>query len=71
MPLKDGGRNAVEISFKLYSNRTQYFKLRNAYEVAVKVECQFNFTDDKGKPSTEHGCVATLAPGQEKRPRLV
>ncbi len=67
LPLKDGGKNGVEISFKLWPNKTQYFKLRNTYEVAVKVECQFNFTDGNGKPSTEHGCGATLAPGQEKK----
>jgi hypothetical protein len=67
MPLKDGGINGVQIAFKLFPNKTQYFKLKNTYPVEVKVDCQFNFTDDKGKPSTEHSCGATLAPGQEKK----
>ena len=66
IPLKDGGKNGVEISFKIWPSKTQYFKIRNTYPVAVKVECQFKWLDDKGQSTTNSGCGATLAPGQER-----
>ena len=66
MPLKDGHLDDVQISFKRFANGTQYYKLKNTYPVAVKVECKFSFTGMDGKRNTEQACAANkLQPGQE------
>jgi hypothetical protein len=66
MPLKDSDSNGIQIAFKIYPDGMMYYKLRNTYPYAAKVDCQFRFTDRNGKTATEGGCSATLAPGQEK-----
>ena len=68
MPLKDGHLDGVQISFKRFANGTQYYKLKNTYPVAVKVECKFSFTGLDGKRNTEQACAANkLQPGQEMK----
>ena len=64
--MKDNDSNGIQIAFKLYPDGTMYYKLKNTYPHAAKVDCQFKFTDKKGKTATENACSATLAPGQEK-----
>jgi hypothetical protein len=66
LPMKDNESNGIQISFKLYPDGTMYYKLKNTYSYTAKVDCQFRFTDRKGKTATENACSATLAPGQEK-----
>jgi len=68
MALKDGHLDGVQISFKRFPNGTVYYKLRNTYPVAVKVKCQFCFTNSTGKRSTETGCDAkAIQPSKEAR----
>jgi hypothetical protein len=66
IPMKDNETNGIQIAFKLYPDGTMYYKLKNTYPYAAKVECQFRFTDRKGKTATENACSALLAPGQER-----
>lgn len=64
--MKDPDTNGIQIAFKIYPDGMTYYKLRNTYTYPVKVQCHFKFTDRAGKAQAENGCVATLAPGQEK-----
>jgi hypothetical protein len=66
MPLKDNGSSGIQIAFKLYPDGTMFYKLKNTYPYTAKIDCQFTFTDRKGKSATEKACSTTLAPGQER-----
>jgi hypothetical protein len=73
-PIVDGRMNGVDVAFKRgdglsYGTTKQgtecYFRLRNRYKDAVKIDIEFQNTNSDGRPAPESYYVE-LQPGQEK-----